>query len=84
MAGGIAHDFNNLLSGIFGNLDLTRALLAEGDLAEAANTLASAMAVFERARSLTRTSCSPSPQVARPPEKPCRSSRYYAAPSSSP
>jgi PAS domain S-box-containing protein len=53
LAGGIAHDFNNLLVGIFGNLDLARIFVAEGNHAEALATLTRGMLVLDRARSLT-------------------------------
>jgi PAS domain S-box-containing protein len=53
LAGGIAHDFNNLLSGIFGNLDLARVLIEDGDAMEGIAALKRALGVSERARSLT-------------------------------
>jgi PAS domain S-box-containing protein len=53
LAGGIAHDFNNLLSGIFGNLDLARILIEEGASLDGLAALKRALAVSDRARSLT-------------------------------
>lgn len=51
LAGGIAHDFNNLLTGVFGHLELARALVpgtsALGD------HLDSALTAFDRAKALT-------------------------------
>lgn len=52
LAGGIAHDFNNLLAGIFGYLGLARELAASQP--ELLETLDCALAVFERAKDLTR------------------------------
>jgi PAS domain S-box-containing protein len=54
LAGGIAHDFNNLLSGMFGNMDLARLFLSEGNHQEALTTISRAMTVFDRARNLTQ------------------------------
>ncbi len=54
LAGGIAHDFNNLLSGLFGYIDLARQRAVEGDSDNTAKYLAKTLAVFDRARHLTR------------------------------
>jgi two-component system, cell cycle sensor histidine kinase and response regulator CckA len=51
LAGGIAHDFNNLLSGIFGYLELIRAMPKLPE--RAAQHVEKALGVFERAKSLT-------------------------------
>jgi nitrogen-specific signal transduction histidine kinase/CheY-like chemotaxis protein len=52
LAGGIAHDFNNLLTGIFGYIDLAKTGLAKDS--KAFSHINNALAVFERARALTR------------------------------
>jgi len=52
LAGGIAHDFNNLLTGVFGYLELAR--ISPGTGGEAADHLASALGVFNRAKDLTQ------------------------------
>jgi PAS domain S-box-containing protein len=54
LAGGIAHDFNNLLGGIFGYIDIARERAEEGNAQQAADLLARSLAVFDRAKSLTR------------------------------
>ena len=54
LAGGIAHDFNNLLGGIFGYIDIARENALEQGNAESARFLGKALAVFDRAKSLTR------------------------------
>ncbi len=54
LAGGIAHDFNNLLGGIFGYIDIARERAEEGNAAQTADLLAKSLAVFDRAKSLTR------------------------------
>ena len=51
LAAGIAHDFNNLLGGLFGHLDLARALLDPASAARAHLDLAHE--AFERAKALT-------------------------------
>ncbi len=50
LAGGIAHDFNNLLVGVYGYIDLARAVT---DVPEVEDCLNSAMKSLERARALT-------------------------------
>lgn len=50
LAGGIAHDFNNLLTGIFGYIDLARALSKEAQIKE---FLDATMGTMNRARALT-------------------------------
>jgi PAS domain S-box-containing protein len=52
LAGGIAHDFNNLLTGMFGFVEMAREHAMEPAAVEEHTGLA--MAVFEKARSLTR------------------------------
>jgi len=54
LAGGIAHDFNNLLGGIFGYIDIARERAEVGNARQAADLLAKSLAVFDRAKSLTR------------------------------
>ncbi len=54
LAGGIAHDFNNLLGGIFGYIDIARERAEGGNARQAADFLAKSLAVFDRAKSLTR------------------------------
>jgi PAS domain S-box-containing protein len=51
LAGGIAHDFNNLLGGIFGYLDLARALTKERTTHD---YLENAMKTMNRAKALTQ------------------------------
>jgi PAS domain S-box-containing protein len=50
--GGIAHDFNNLLAGIFGNIDLARMEMPEGN--PAINYLNNAFFAFDRAKHLSQ------------------------------
>ena len=52
LAAGIAHDFNNLLMGIFGQVDLARAMLPQGS--PAASRLEGAIEVLDHAKSLAR------------------------------
>lgn len=52
LAGGIAHDFNNLLAGLFGNIEMAKRSLSDGD--KAYKYLDSAGMSMERATSLTR------------------------------
>lgn len=52
LAGGIAHDFNNLLSGLFGYVEMAREAGAENPAVT--TRLDKALAVFDRARDLTR------------------------------
>ena len=51
-AGGIAHDFNNLLAGVFGNMDLARMEIPEGN--PAINYLNKAFLAFDRAKHLAQ------------------------------
>ncbi|OGF48823.1 MAG: hypothetical protein A2231_12215 [Candidatus Firestonebacteria bacterium RIFOXYA2_FULL_40_8] len=51
LAGGIAHDFNNLLGGLFGYIEKARSHSSEKDKVE--DNLAKAIAVFEKAKTLT-------------------------------
>ncbi|MGM0453848.1 MAG: hybrid sensor histidine kinase/response regulator [Thermodesulfobacteriota bacterium] len=52
LAGGIAHDFNNILTGLFGNMSMARALLAENH--PAAKPLEEAEKSMDRATRLTK------------------------------
>jgi PAS domain S-box-containing protein len=52
LAGGIAHDFNNLLTGMFGFVEMAREHASDGAAVE--EHTGRAMAVFEKARGLTR------------------------------
>ncbi|NLI75149.1 MAG: response regulator [Candidatus Riflebacteria bacterium] len=54
LAGGIAHDFNNLLGGVFGYLEMARNRCAAQDWDKVAAHLSAALAVFSRAKDLTR------------------------------
>ena len=54
LAGGIAHDFNNLLGGVFGYMDMAQENIAENRIDLARGHLTKALAVFERAKGLTR------------------------------
>jgi PAS domain S-box-containing protein len=54
LAGGIAHDFNNLLAGIFGYIDMADECIEENKSEQARKHLSKALAVFERAKALTR------------------------------
>lgn len=52
LGGGIAHDFNNLLTGLFGNIEMAKTLLAEGH--EASTYLEAAMRPMDNAINLTQ------------------------------
>jgi PAS domain S-box-containing protein len=52
LAGGIAHDFNNLLTGMFGFVEMAREHATDSGAVE--EHTGRAMAVFEKARGLTR------------------------------
>ena len=52
LAGGIAHDFNNLLTGMFGFVEMAREHATDPEAVE--EHTGRAMAVFEKARGLTR------------------------------
>ena len=52
LAAGIAHDFNNLLMGVFGQVDLARAMLPQGS--PAASRLDGAIEVLDHAKSLAQ------------------------------
>ncbi len=52
LAGGIAHDFNNLLTGMFGFVEMAREHASDGAAVE--EHTGRAMAVFDKARGLTR------------------------------
>ncbi|RCK81204.1 MAG: PAS/PAC sensor hybrid histidine kinase [Candidatus Ozemobacter sibiricus] len=54
LAGGIAHDFNNLLSGLFGYIEMARHRCETREIDKAIAHLSSALAVFARAKDLTR------------------------------
>jgi len=54
LAGGIAHDFNNLLTGLFGCMELARKGCERKECERVAAHLDDAMAVYSRARDLTR------------------------------
>ena len=53
LTGGLAHDFNNLLTGISGSLELLKARLAQGRLAQAGRYVDAAQDAANRAASLT-------------------------------
>ncbi|QTL03110.1 response regulator [Aquabacter sp. L1I39] len=54
LTGGIAHDFNNVLAGIMGSLELLRARIAAGRIAEADRYVELALTAAERAGRLTQ------------------------------
>ncbi len=53
LTGGLAHDFNNLLAGISGSLEMMRARLAQGRIAEVERYVAAAQGAASRAAALT-------------------------------
>ena len=54
LTGGLAHDFNNLLTGITGSLDLMKAKLAKGRIADLDRYISAAQGAAARAAALTR------------------------------
>lgn len=54
LTGGIAHDFNNVLAGIMGSLELLRARISAGRIAEADRYVELALTAAERAARLTQ------------------------------
>lgn len=54
LTGGIAHDFNNVLAGIMGSLELLRARIHAGRIAEADRYVELALTAAERAARLTQ------------------------------
>jgi PAS domain S-box-containing protein len=53
LTGGLAHDFNNLLTGIFGNLELLQARIAQGRIGEVDRYVTAARGAATRAAALT-------------------------------
>ena len=53
LTGGLAHDFNNLLTGIFGNLELLQARIAQGRVSEVDRYVTAARGAATRAAALT-------------------------------
>ncbi|MFJ4346560.1 ATP-binding protein [Pseudomonas sp. NPDC089401] len=53
LTGGLAHDFNNLLTGISGSLEMIRARLTQGRLAEVDKYMTAAQGAAKRAAALT-------------------------------
>ncbi|HTI84845.1 MAG TPA: PAS domain S-box protein [Acetobacteraceae bacterium] len=53
LTGGLAHDFNNMLTGISGSLELLRARIAQGRLADLDRYITSAQSAASRAAALT-------------------------------
>ena len=53
LTGGLAHDFNNLLTGVLGSLELMRARIAQGRVADVERYAATAQAAAARAAALT-------------------------------
>lgn len=53
LTGGIAHDFNNLLAGITGSLEMLRARLSQGRIAETDRYVTAAQGAAKRAAALT-------------------------------
>jgi signal transduction histidine kinase/ActR/RegA family two-component response regulator len=53
LTGGIAHDFNNLLAGITGSLEMVRARLSQGRVAEIDRYVMAAQGAAKRAAALT-------------------------------
>ena len=53
LTGGLAHDFNNLLTGISGSLELARARIAQGRIADLERFIIAAQGATSRASALT-------------------------------
>ncbi|WP_293779587.1 response regulator [uncultured Oxalicibacterium sp.] len=54
LTGGLAHDFNNILAGILGSLDLIKARMTQGRLADIERHVNAAQSGIKRAASLTQ------------------------------